>query len=163
MSSTGFTPHQVQAILWRDGDKCGMCGRRARTANHRANRGAGGFRAGNVLSNGCALCHDCNGLIESDGPLAEIARERGVKISKWDDPRTIPYLSPLYGCLVLLDDEGGFEFSDLPAAGPTDLPATKEAPEPKSEGHPSKPQPRESPHERNMHMLQPDPDTEGGR
>jgi hypothetical protein len=131
VSVTGFTAEQTRAILNRDGDKCAMCGRRARTANHRANRGAGGFRAANVLSNGCALCHLCNGLIESDGPLAEIARARGVKISKWDDPRAVPYRSPLYDCDVLLDDLGGFVFADGPArTSPTDLPDTKKAPGP---------------------------------
>jgi hypothetical protein len=135
---TGFTPQQTSTILFRDGDKCAMCGRRARTANHRANRGAGGFRAANVLSNGCALCHECNGLIESDGPLADRARDRGVKISKWSDPRAVPFLSPLWGCLVLLDDDGGFELYDGPAVSPSTVPDIEEAPGPKSEGHPSK-------------------------
>lgn len=110
--TTGFTPGQVRAIMHRDGDRCAMCGRRARVANHRANRGAGGYLAANVLSNGCALCSECNGRIEADADAATRARERGVKISKHDDPRTIPFLSPLFLVYVLLDDDGGFEFYD---------------------------------------------------
>lgn len=122
MTTTGFTPAEVAACLHRDGDKCAMCGRRATTANHRANRGAGGFRAANRLSNASASCHECNGLIESDGPLADVARERGVKISKWDDPTEIPYLSPLYNVPVLLDDDGGFTFAEPSTTTPDTVP-----------------------------------------
>lgn len=106
MSHTGFTPSDVQTILERDGHKCPLCGKRATTANHRANRGAGGFRGANVLSNGCAICDDCNGRIESDADLAQLARARGVKLSRYDDPAAVPYLHPILGMFVLLDDAG---------------------------------------------------------
>lgn len=135
---TGFTPEQTAAILWRDGDKCAMCGHRARTANHRANRGAGGHRGSNRLANGCAICHDCNGLIESDPVLAERARDRGVKLSRYDDPEAVPYLHPIYQVPVLLNDDGGFAFvlTDPVDAGavPTLTPDTKKHPGPKTRG-----------------------------
>jgi hypothetical protein len=116
VSTTGFTPEQTATCLFRDGHKCAMCGRRATTANHRANRGAGGHRGSNGLANACAICTDCNGLIESDAALADVARARGVKLSRYDDPTTVPYLSPLYAVPVLLDDLGGFTF--VPTTAP---------------------------------------------
>lgn len=123
MTSTGFTPQQKATILFRDGYKCAMCGHRATEANHRGNRGAGGHRASNTLANGCAICHECNGAIESDALRAAVARERGVKISRYEDPELVPYLSPLYAVPVLLDNEGGFTFHTAapvdPAAVPT--------------------------------------------
>lgn len=112
MSVTGFTTEQVRAIMLRDGDKCAMCGHRAETANHRANRGAGGWKAGNTLPNGCAICHRCNGLIESDADYAAEAVRRGVKLRRGEDPTRVRYLSPLYGMYVYLQDDGGLDFAD---------------------------------------------------
>lgn len=111
MATTGFTPAQTATILYRDGHKCAMCGHRATTANHRANRGSGGFRGANKISNGCAICDRCNGEIESDPVQQTRAILRGVKISRYADPTVEQYLSPLYGVNVLLDDEGGFQFA----------------------------------------------------
>lgn len=105
MTVNGFTPEQTAAVLMRDGYKCAMCGERARVANHRSNRGSGGFKGGNTLANACALCHDCNGLIESDAEFAAEARRRGVKLSRYDDPTVIRYLSPLFGMWVYLHDD----------------------------------------------------------
>lgn len=109
--TTGFTPEQKAIVLERDGHKCPMCGHRALEVNHRANRGAGGHKGSNRLSNACAICHDCNGLIESDPAQAELARERGVKLSRYDDPTVIPYLHPIFDMFVLLSDTGEFVFS----------------------------------------------------
>lgn len=105
---TGFTPEQKSIILERDGHQCPMCGGRANEANHRANRGAGGYKAGNVLSNGCAICSLCNGRIESDPRYAELARDRGVKLSRYDDPRQEPYLHPMLKIKVWLADDGTY-------------------------------------------------------
>lgn len=83
---TGFTKTQVSAVLKRDGGVCLMwgsnpfCGYRADTANHRINRGAGGSKGLNALVNACAICSECNGLIEHDPRLAQVARDRGVKV-----------------------------------------------------------------------------------
>lgn len=110
---TGFTTAQIAAILNRDGHTCPMCYRQATTANHRAGRGAGGSRAANVLSNGCAICWECNGRIESDPEFAELARTRGVKCDRLSitPPAQVEYLHPFYRMPVLLDDDGGFEFA----------------------------------------------------
>lgn len=110
MPTTGFTTEQVRLVLDRDGHRCPICGERAQTANHRANRGHGGHRASNRLANACAICHRCNDAIERDGDLAELARDRGVKISRYDDPTAAEYLHPIYNMRVLLDDAGGFAF-----------------------------------------------------
>lgn len=111
MSSTGFTPEQKRIILERDGFLCCLCGRRAEVANHRAGRGAGGSKLANTLANGCALCHRCNGAIESDAELAQLARDRGVKLSRWDDPTECPYWSPLYRCMVQPLNTGDLVFA----------------------------------------------------
>jgi hypothetical protein len=83
---TGFTKKQTNQILERDGGVCLMwntnpwCAYEAEVANHRINRGAGGSKGLNAIVNGCAICSSCNGLIEHDPGLAEVARERGVKV-----------------------------------------------------------------------------------
>lgn len=110
MVTAGFTPAQRQAVLERDNYQCPMCLRRADTVNHRANRGHGGHKASNTLSNACAICWACNGLIESDAALAQEAIRRGVKVSRYDDAKAMPYQHPMYG-LVLLDDAGGFDLA----------------------------------------------------
>ncbi len=92
-----FTPAQKAGILQREGGLCAMSGARitdgvilprhnADTVNHRLNRGTGGT---NATENGCAICHSCNGLIESDADYAAAARRRGVKLRTGDNPRTV--------------------------------------------------------------------------
>lgn len=110
MSQTGFTPEQRAIVLYRDFRICPMCGRLADQVNHRANRGAGGYQAGNRLSNACAICWECNGLIETDADTAELARRRGVKLSRDDDPEQVEYWHPFYRLPVLLLDSGDFVF-----------------------------------------------------
>lgn len=105
---TGFTAEQRAIALFRDFDTCCLCGKRATVVNHRANRGAGGFVGANVLSNACALCWLCNDAIERDGPDADAARTAGVKLSRYDDPRLVPYMHPTFRCLVWPRDDGDF-------------------------------------------------------
>ena len=107
MSSTGFTPEQKQIVLERDNYQCCICLCRADTVNHRGGRGMGGFKGANTLSNACAICSVDNGLIESDPEMQLLAVQRGVKLSRYDDPATKPLLHPVYGW-VLLTDDGGF-------------------------------------------------------
>lgn len=97
---TGFSREQKRIIIWRDGGKCTMCGAPADEANHRLNRGMGGRPSLNILENGCAICHACNGRIESDAEYAERARRRGVKLTDGQDPRAESWLSPFYGIPV---------------------------------------------------------------
>ncbi len=109
-STTGFTPEQKAIVLFRDFDTCPLCGKRAEQVNHRANRGSGGYLGANTLANACAICWKCNGLIESDPEWAELARVRGVKLSRYDDPHEVEYLHPFYRMRVLLLDSGDFVF-----------------------------------------------------
>lgn len=108
--TTGFTPAQSAAILLRDGNICAMtgshewCTGRAEVVNHRLNRGAGGSKLRNGLSNGCAICHTCNGLIESDARLAAVARARGVKLRQGEEPADCPIWSPFFHQWVMLSD-----------------------------------------------------------
>ena len=124
---TGFPPALVQAIILRDGGLCAMvgttpqCRGRADTANHRLNRKAGGSRQRNGAGNGCGICNTCNGLIESDAALAEIARHRGVKLREGDDPRLM--WSPFFRQWAHVSDDA------LALTGHTDPHSRPEIPE----------------------------------
>lgn len=83
------------------------CDQETLVPQHRANRGIGGYRAGDALSNLVLLCA-YNSLIESDSVIAAEARSLGIKISRHSDPRTVPIQHQQHG-LVLLDDDGGFK------------------------------------------------------
>lgn len=107
----GFDATQKAIVLFRDGGKCCLCGGVAEVANHRINRGMGGRNSLNRLSNACALCHICNGLIESDASAATLARTRGIKLDDGTDPAATPYLSPFYGIPVWVRDDGDLTFT----------------------------------------------------
>ena len=83
------------------------CDQETLVPQHRANRGIGGYKAGDALSNVVLLCA-YNSLIESDSVIAAEARQLGIKISRYADPRTVPVQHQQHG-LVLLDDDGGFK------------------------------------------------------
>jgi hypothetical protein len=85
---------------------CLHCGEtEAVSPNHRANRGMGGFKAGDVPSNLVLLCSEMNGLIESSASHAEVARVFGWKLSKWEDPKLVPVRDTLTGTSFLLKDD----------------------------------------------------------
>lgn len=111
MKAKGFTTEQKRIILDRDGHKCAVCGKRATEANHRANRGMGGSMDKNRLSNGCAICTRCNGEIESNPVLANIARNLGVKLKWDDDPEVVTYFHPVLMMRVRLFDDGSLELA----------------------------------------------------
>ena len=83
------------------------CDQETLVPQHRANRGIGGYRGGDALSNVVLLCA-YNSLIESDPVIAAEARRLGIKISRHADPRAVPVQHQQLG-LVLLDDDGGFK------------------------------------------------------
>lgn len=109
---SGFGPEIIAAALQREGGICAMSGalvrgvrlprHRAETANHRLNRGAGGSAAANTIDNACAICIDCNGLIESDADYATAARHRGVKLISGERPELVPLWCVFYGMWVQL-------------------------------------------------------------
>lgn len=72
---------------------------------HRANRGMGGSRRANTLSNTVLLESQINSLIESDPVWQAEAVRRGIKVSKFVDPRMVPVVHAVHG-LVFLTDTG---------------------------------------------------------
>ncbi|MFV0432836.1 MAG: hypothetical protein ACK5LO_02465 [Leucobacter sp.] len=71
----------------------------------------GGDQTKHRLSNILYLESSLNGLIESDVGYAEKARRRGIKISRWADPTTVP-VTYADGRTYMLDDDGGREVID---------------------------------------------------
>ena len=109
-----MTPKQFKLFLDRD-QACYHCGVQDDTLvpQHRANRGHGGSKKRERLSNVIVFCSRANGLIESDPVLAETARVNGWKISGWADPLTVP-VRDAGGVWWLLDDFGGRFVCDTP-------------------------------------------------
>jgi hypothetical protein len=95
---------QFQKFLDRD-KHCPHCGSTDDTLvpNHRANRGMGGFKAGDQPANILVLCAKANGLIESDPIEAEKARKFGWKIGRYVEPTEAPYYDMVSGTWWLLD------------------------------------------------------------
>lgn len=86
----GMKANDFRRLMDRDGG-CYHCGEREAVApNHRANRGMGGSKLLDVPSNLVVLCSRLNGLIESDERYAVQAKSYGWKVSKWDDPASVP-------------------------------------------------------------------------
>jgi 5-methylcytosine-specific restriction protein A len=104
---TGFDRPTQARIFDRDGDRCCLCGfvfaRRDLAAHHRRNRGSGGSTSPetNDIRNGLTLCWGCNGLIESNADRAREARERGIKLNRWQPLDTPVYYSSGYPYLLL--------------------------------------------------------------
>ena len=106
---TGFTAKQVALLRVRDDNRCAWTGETSDRLipQHRANRGAGGSKLANRLSNGVLLDSLINGQIEADATLQAEAVRRGVKVSRYADPLLTPVLHAVHGW-VFLDDDGGF-------------------------------------------------------
>jgi hypothetical protein len=89
---SGLTPKAFQKILDRDGGACYHCALDDETLvpNHRANRGHGGSKSANEVSNIITLCSAANFLLESDAEFAALARTYGWKLSRYEDPLVVP-------------------------------------------------------------------------
>lgn len=106
---TGFTAKQRQMIRERDGNACVACGTTyGLTEHHRANRGAGGSKKANVLSNALTMCHVHNGLLESDPEFAAKGRVYGWKCLRHvlAQPADIPVWYVMEQAWYLLEDDG---------------------------------------------------------
>lgn len=92
----------------RDGRVCAWhgqeCGTETLVPHHRVNRGQGGRPSLNRLSNLVWLCSHLNGLIEADSEWADLARDRGVKLSGHAEPTAELIVHAVHGRVYLLDD-----------------------------------------------------------
>jgi hypothetical protein len=99
---------EFRKYLDRDGH-CPHCGTTDDTLipQHRANRGHGGYKAGNTPANVIVLCSYMNWLIETDAQAATQARENGWKIGRYQDPATTPVHDTTTGTRWILDNDYG--------------------------------------------------------
>lgn len=96
----------LAGMTLRDGHLCASCAVDDETLvpHHRANRGMGGRKSLDRLSNLVWLCSEDNGLIESDPVAASNARLAGLKISGHDEPSHVPIVHAVHGRVLLGDD-----------------------------------------------------------
>jgi len=81
--------------------------------HHRKNRGMGGSKELDRMSNLMRICAGYNGMMESSAGMADIAREMGHKLLQWQD-----FTEPLYdecnGNWYVLDDMGNKTMTEKP-------------------------------------------------
>lgn len=96
----------IKGLNDRDGHHSAWTGNDDETLvpQDRANRGMGGYKGNNVMSQFVWLESWINGLIESDADWADEARRRGIKISRYENPATIPITHAIHGRCILNDD-----------------------------------------------------------
>lgn len=96
----------VARVAPRDGRACAHCGvTDGLSIQHRANKGMGGSKAREGLANGCILCVMFNVDLEQSAEAAARARRMGWKISKYDDPETVPFWhAPTQGWRMVFND-----------------------------------------------------------
>lgn len=118
---SSFSKAQVKQIMERDGYKCvpchvlfGYCNSPAShlVVHHRANRGMGGSKTANTLSNGVTCCSAQNTAFEASAEAASLARAHGWKVSRNGQlpPRDLPCDVIVNGFVrrVLLTDDGRY-------------------------------------------------------
>ena len=92
-------------LLKRDLGRCVHCGEtEALSPQHRANRGMGGSKELDKPSNLIVLCSRMNSLIESDVLYAGEAKAKGWKISKWQEPESVPIWDNVAQAWFVLDN-----------------------------------------------------------
>jgi hypothetical protein len=95
-----------QKIFARD-TACWHCGTQdGLVLHHRANRGMGGSKAQDQAANLILVCQAYNFAMESDPKVAELARERGHKLSRYTGYDT-PILDVPQGIWFILTNDGG--------------------------------------------------------
>ena len=94
----------MKALRERDGDVCAWSGVETDTLvpHHRANRGAGGFKGADRLSNLILVDSVANGRFESD--LQGKAKLLGFRISRYSGPEMVPLFHKVWGWVLFKDD-----------------------------------------------------------
>jgi hypothetical protein len=65
------------------------------------------------MSNVIVLCAVANGLLESDSQFAQVGRDNGWKISRYEDPEQVPVRDLSQGTWWLLQDDGSRQVTAL--------------------------------------------------
>lgn len=113
----GFSSAQKRLVRARDGSCVPHRGREFLCSgelvlHHRRNRGMGGSRLVNTVSNALLVCSRWNMEAEGVAGVAHEARVHGWKLASFQNPAQCPVFYPGEG-LFLLDDAGGRErFTD---------------------------------------------------
>lgn len=102
----GISSALMAALLERDGHRCAWAGMEGEdlVPHHRSNRGMGGDRSKNRLSNIVFLPSLVNSLLESDPSWQAEAKRRGIKISGFANPELTPIQHSVHGWVLLGDD-----------------------------------------------------------
>ena len=100
-----LTSKQFQKYLDRD-KRCYHCGSSDSTLipQHRINRGMGGSKKLDTPSNIIVFCSIANGLIESSSEQADLARQYGWKLERWQDTLLEPVFDLASGLWFVLDN-----------------------------------------------------------
>lgn len=97
---------KLRKLIQARDEACWHCGREDNLVpHHRANRGAGGSPSQDRMSNLLLICAEYNVSMESYLPHAREARDRGIKISRYDSPIHTP-VRRFDNRVFLLDDYG---------------------------------------------------------
>lgn len=104
----------LKKLIERD-DHCWHCGTTETLApHHRRNRQMGGSTKLDRLDNLIRVCSAYNGAMESDPQVARQAKDKGHKLSSWDDFNT-PVFDIVTGLHYLLDSKGGKGVTEPPS------------------------------------------------
>jgi len=99
-----MTPKEFYKYKQRD-QHCYHCGEMYELIpHHRSNRGMGGAKSANKPSNIIAMCAIINNEMESNAKMAEIAREYGWKLSRYENTLIRPVYDATTGFWFRLDD-----------------------------------------------------------
>lgn len=100
-----LTNKQFGKYLDRD-KRCYHCGSTDNTLipQHRINRGMGGSKKLDVPSNLIVFCSRANLEIESSAESADVARQYGWKLERWQDTLLEPVLDLASGVWFVLDN-----------------------------------------------------------
>ena len=98
-------PAKTRKLVYqRDNYVCVHCGTtNGLTLQHRASRGMGGSKSLDGPENLVTMCWQANTDLESNPDFMALGRKHGWKLSRWEDPTTIPVRYFADGVFYLTD------------------------------------------------------------